>query len=267
MENIHVSSVAAGVRPAAATRPKAWKWASAFGLSLIFAGVGAFLVAIMTAGGDPSGLAFVIPIMVIAAAVAWAVVTRGRWAQGLALVAALAMVALLGPAIPHATIDSFFDFVPVIAALGGAVITFAAAVADLARRPAGQPLTRGLTIGGGGVVAGLVVLSAVSGIATYAGQETLSEAERAGLVQVGMKDVKFLPARLTATEGETVSIALKNSDPVIHDLRIKDLDLKFTVKPGSEKAFSFTAPGAGTYAFDCSLHPNMKGVLEVLPRQ
>lgn len=267
MENVHISSVAAAnLRPIISERPAAWRRAGSFGQALIASGVGAFLVAIVVAGSDPGGLSFVIPMVAITGGTAWAVATRGRWAQVLSAVVALAMGALLAPMATELAFDSFFDFAPLIAALSGVAIALAAAAADLSRRPAGGQLTRLLPAGAIALLSVLFIIGAASAVATVAGRKTLSASERAGMSPVGMKDVKFAPDRITATEGDEVRIALKNSDPVIHDLRVSSLDLKFTVKPGSERAISFTAPAAGTYQFDCSLHPNMKGVLEVLSK-
>jgi|GEM_PF-3712429 len=266
MENAVVTSVVRDAQGARARERGAWKAGSIFGLGLIAAGMAILLAAILSAGADPGGLSFVLPILGISIGLAFLVKRQGRWAQAVAGLASLALGALVAPVVPHVAFDSFFDLVPIAMLLVGIVAVVGSAGADLAQRES-SPRAKSAVLGAGiSVVSVLAFVGLASAIATFAGQETLSAAEREGLTSVAMKDAAFAPKKLTVTEGEQVRIALKNSDPVIHDLRIADLDLKFTVKPGSEKAFEFTAPDAGTYKFDCSLHTNMKGVLEVVAR-
>jgi plastocyanin len=266
MQNAALSNAGLGVVHEQAARPRTWRRVSLFGFSLVGTGLTIVLCAIVLSGADPSGLAFVAPMLAITGGVGYLVSSRGRWAQGVGAAAALALVALTAPMASHAPIDSFFDVAPLVLALTGAVTILVGAGADLSRRKVGERTPGVLVASGATVAAVLGLLAVVSAIATYAGQETLTAAEREGALRVATKDSAFTTKTITATEGETVRIALKNSDAVIHDLRIKSLDLKTTVKPGSEKLMEFTAPVAGSYAFDCSLHTNMKGTLEVLAK-
>jgi len=266
MENAVISSVARDAARAASPRARTWQAASLFGLGLIATGFALLLAAILLSGADPSGLTFVVPMLSVTLAIGGLVWTRGRWAQGVALAASLALCAMLVPIVPHAAFDSFFDLVPILLCVTGALTVIAAAAADLARRKPSPRLPAVFVGAAVSVVTVIAFVGIASAIATFAGQETLSAAEREGRIPVAMKNGAFAPKTIQATEGEEVRIALKNGDAVIHDLHIEDLDLKFTVKPGSEKAFQFTAPEAGKYAFDCSLHTNLKGVLEVLSK-
>ena len=230
MQNAALSNAGLGVVHEQAARPRTWRRVSLFGFALVGVALAVFLCAILLSGADPSGLAFVAPLAA------------------------------------HSPIDSFFDIAPLVLILAGAATILVGAGADLSRRKVGERTPGVLVASGATVAAVLGLLAIVSAIATYAGQETLTAAEREGALRVATKDSAFTTRTSTATEGETVRIALKNSDAVIHDLRIKSLDLKTTVKPGSEKLMEFTAPVAGSYAFDCSLHTNMKGTLEVLAK-
>ena len=179
---------------------------------------------------------------------------------------ALLFGGMVTPVIPHAAFDSVFDFFSVALVVTGAPVVIVAGALDLARREPSEQTPRLLVGGAVTIVSVLAFAGLASAIATYAGQDTLSAAERDGRLPVDIRDSAFKPKNITVTEGEEVRLALKNSDLVIHDLHMPELDLKFTVKPGSEKAFEFIAPEPGHYAFDCSLHTNMKGVLEVVAK-
>ena len=266
MQNAALSSAGVGAVHTVTTRPKAWRRVSVFGIGLIGSAMGLLLIAILLSGADPSGLSFVVPMLAITGLIGYLIHSRGRWAQGVGIVASLALGVMLVPVVAHATIESFFDIMPVVLAIAGCLTVIGGAVADLSRRNVGEQ-TPGVLVASGVTLVGVLgVLGIVSAIATYAGQETLSAAEREGAISVATKDADFTVKTITVTEGEQVKIALKNSDAVIHDLRVKTLDLKTTVNPGSEKLMQFTAPAAGSYAFDCSLHTNMKGTLQVLPK-
>ena len=134
MENAVVSSVLRDAAVARVTQRGALKAGSLFGLGLIASGFATLLVAILIAGADPSGLAFIGPMISIVSGLTYAVARHGRWAQGLAAVASLALIGMLVPVVGHAAFDSFFDFVPVALCLTGAVTVIGFAGADLARR-------------------------------------------------------------------------------------------------------------------------------------
>lgn len=80
---------------------------------------------------------------------------------------------------------------------------------------------------------------------------------RAGVVMDG---TRFAPADLTVAPGETVTFS--NTDPFPHNVtatggafRSGDLD--------PDGRWQLQAPGPGVYAYTCTLHPGMKGVLRV----
>lgn len=83
----------------------------------------------------------------------------------------------------------------------------------------------------------------------------------AGTVAAGMKDRAFDPATITAKVGDVV--AWTNNDSVGHTATMTDDATCTTPNLGSgvSGAIQFTA--AGSYAFFCKVHPDMKGTVEV----
>lgn len=262
-------SALTGVRPievrAASPRPQTWRYLGVAAHSLTVTAALVLCVSVALSGAETVGIVMgtVVGTLTTAslATAAWA----GRKAQVFPGIIGLLLALLIAPALPHAAFDSFFDFTPSVFGMVGGVLAVVAAVAEVTKRPEPRESARGLlTIGGGIAAAGLVTAAAVSGVVTVTGQTTLSDADRAGSTAVAMKDFKFAPETITATEGDEVKFAVKNSDAVIHDLKIKELDLKVVVKPGSEKLLRFTAPQAGEYTIVCTLHGGMDGKLVVV---
>lgn len=262
-------SALAGVSPlevrVAKPRPQTWRFLGVAAHSLTVSAGLVLFVSVLLAGAESVGLFMSIPIVTLTGAAlataAWGG-HRGQWFAGLI---GLVLALLVAPAIQHAVFDSFFDFTPIVLGLIGGILAVVAAVAELTKRPEpGAGFQNVLTVGGGVALAGLATVCAVSGIVTLTGKTTLSEAEREGSTAVAMKDFKFGPETITVSEGREVKFAVKNSDPVIHDLEIKELDLKVVVKPGSEKLMRFTAPQAGEYTIVCTLHGGMDGKLVVV---
>ncbi|MFD7259623.1 cupredoxin domain-containing protein [Streptomyces sp. NPDC059874] len=80
--------------------------------------------------------------------------------------------------------------------------------------------------------------------------------------EVRIKDFKFNPADVKVSAGAKVTVINEDSAP--HTLTASDgyaFDTG-TIEPG--KSGTFTAPSKpGSYAFICSIHPEMKGTLVV----
>lgn len=86
-------------------------------------------------------------------------------------------------------------------------------------------------------------------------------AEAAGtLSRVGMRNMAFAPARIEVAVGTTVEWT--NNDPLAHT--VTSTEGKFDsglIEPGGKWSYTFTE--AGTYDFNCTPHPFMKGVVIV----
>ena len=85
-------------------------------------------------------------------------------------------------------------------------------------------------------------------------------ADRAGTShEVVMQAVQFAPATLKVKRGDTV--IWTNRDPFPHTATAAGI---FDSKPVDEgRTFRWRADRAGTIAYVCSLHPTMRGTLEV----
>lgn len=76
--------------------------------------------------------------------------------------------------------------------------------------------------------------------------------------QVIMKGIRFQPAELTVHPGETVEF--KNEDIVAHTVTADDGSFDSgLIQPGS--SWKMTVQKAGTLAYHCTPHPNMKAML------
>ena len=77
--------------------------------------------------------------------------------------------------------------------------------------------------------------------------------------EVGMSPTSFLPSQLSITAGETVT--WNNTDSMLHTVTSEDGLFDANVQPGA--SFSYTFESAGTYAYECTLHPGMVGTINV----
>jgi plastocyanin len=83
----------------------------------------------------------------------------------------------------------------------------------------------------------------------------------ANVVEVDMKDIKYVPASVTAKVGQTVRWT--NSDPVAHTVTAKsgsDVD-SGTIDPNDTFETKFTKAGKVDYV--CAIHPNQTGTVTV----
>lgn len=98
-----------------------------------------------------------------------------------------------------------------------------------------------------------------SATTTEAAGATTTAATGTG-AQVAMKNIAFDPASVTINAGEKVTWTNEDSVPhtVVGDNGEFESD---TLAKGD--TFSFTFDQAGTYAYHCSIHPNMRGTVIV----
>jgi mono/diheme cytochrome c family protein/plastocyanin len=89
----------------------------------------------------------------------------------------------------------------------------------------------------------------------------------AEVVTITAQNIAFDPTALTAPAGTAFTLSFDNQDASIpHDVQVKDASgavvFKTDVFPGVEKRdYSVPALAAGSYTFNCSVHPNMTGTL------
>ncbi len=80
-------------------------------------------------------------------------------------------------------------------------------------------------------------------------------------VSVTIKDFSFSPGTLTIAKGTTVKWT--NAGPSTHTVTSATFDSGNINAPNG--TFSHTFATAGTYAYHCSIHPNMTGSITVTP--
>jgi plastocyanin len=108
---------------------------------------------------------------------------------------------------------------------------------------------------------GLLPMNSVSGSAEPLPTATTQSA-LSGSVDVSLTGFAFSPAELTIKVGTTVTWT--NKDNATHD--VKAIDNSWgSGNMAKGDTFSFTFNQAGTYAYKCSFHANMKGTIIVVP--
>ena len=84
----------------------------------------------------------------------------------------------------------------------------------------------------------------------------------AGVVPVVMRNIKFVPARVTVKVGQTVRWS--NDDAVEHTVASAKLELA-SEAIGHGQTYEYKATKAGTFPYYCTIHANQNGVLVVTP--
>jgi plastocyanin len=164
--------------------------------------------------------------------------------------------------------ESFFDFVPSMIGLVGALIVLASGIMALrqtrahALRYDSLPVERAVA---GAVVVGLAALAVIAGALTISGRSTVSAEEKVGALPLRMHKTEFEPEQIDAAAGEAPRIVVTNDDAFLHTFTMDDFDIDVTVGPGSEKLVELPSLDAGSYTYQCEVagHESMKGALEV----
>lgn len=80
-------------------------------------------------------------------------------------------------------------------------------------------------------------------------------------VSVGIKDIKFVPATITAKVGQ--KIVWTNNEAIVHNVTATE-GADFESDSLSEgDTFEFTAKAAGTIDYVCTIHPGQNGSITV----
>jgi plastocyanin len=97
--------------------------------------------------------------------------------------------------------------------------------------------------------------------ATTPGKANPAPAPASAVVQVDMKDIKFVPQTVTAKVGQT--IRWTNSDPVAHTVTAKSGSDVDSGTIGPNQTFETKFAKAGRVDYVCSIHPNQTGTVIV----
>jgi plastocyanin len=230
------------------------QWSRLAVLGLVSVALGPFLI---LAAGLASGAgfdAFFLIVMAVAAIGAFLASRRAPVARIIAAVLAfLAGGSMFWTAFGLFSPNSFFDFVPGVLVLPGALLAIVSCIASvvaqrrghLAAAPTGGE-RRGLRIAIG-VAAVLALLSAV---VTLTGKST-ADSSKAG-ARVAMADFKFSPEDVQVKAGTVVLV--KNTDPFIHSFTVDTFDIDEYIGPGSSKLITIPATATGSFVFYCEPH-------------
>lgn len=240
----------------AADGPGRWSGLASLGLVMAAAGPLLIIAAALAWGLDDTGdLSFFAVTGVAALAGAALMRQRRTWMKVIAVVlAVLVGMALFWTAFGISSPASFFDFVPAVLVLPGALIGFVAGIAAVrsGRRRPGDVAAQGERRAMQGVLAAVGALVVVSAILSIAGRETVSDADAASAdLVVDLKDFEFDAEGYDVQGGATVLV--KNSDPFLHTFTIDELGIDVSLNGGSEKLV--TIPDLpGTYVLYCEPH-------------
>jgi uncharacterized cupredoxin-like copper-binding protein len=248
--------------------------AAVFGLGIFVAAVLIILVAILIL--SPSDIIFPIILLIPVTVAFLALRFLKRWGLIIAgLLSLFGLFALTADAgLTLTTPESFFDFVLTLFAIIGLGICLVACVVGtiqyFRKRVPSDPspnITMALR-GLAGLVAVLAVISVV--LTVLSATDTVSANEKEGTVELVAEDTKWSTNEIEGRAGQPVRIFLKNDDPILHTLTIKDKDrgVDFEAKMGgwSEQVVEIDALEAGTYGFICRVEgheEDMTGVLTI----
>lgn len=158
----------------------------------------------------------------------------------------------------------------VIALLVGVVILGCASIAAVRPNVSGRTLAAVLAIGSVVMVGGGIFAAAVG--ERHIEVHSEGHAGEAGLVQLGAKDVAFDHDTITLAADSDVEIRFDNNDrDVQHNITIIGQDPTKPIFRGqlvtgvATVTYTFHAPPAGEYTFQCDVHPaQMKGTVKVV---
>ncbi len=117
---------------------------------------------------------------------------------------------------------------------------------------------------------GLLALAAVLAACSGASAEAPTPAAPAGspsgdAVTITAKDIKFNPNAVSVKAGSAFDIVFDNQDGAPHNISISDASggnvFKGEIVSAQKVTYSVPALAAGTYAFICEVHPEMKGTI------
>jgi len=232
-----------------------WTTLATIGLVMIGLAPALMLGAGLAYGMDTSDqvgfFSAVIGASLIAALLVW---SFGWWAKVIGILVALGGAgAMFWTAFGLAQPASFFDFVPGMLVIPGAVIALVSCIAAIV---AGRRGHTGPRAAGGErilarVVIGLLVLAMVaSGLLTYTGRETVADASSADQT-VKARNFEFDPVEFEVDGGD--KILVQNDDAFFHTFTIDELDISVQLGPGSQ-ALVDVPDRSGTYRFYCVPH-------------
>lgn len=213
--------------------------------------LGAGLAWGLDVGEDLTFFGIIIAAALLAALLVW---TFGWWAKVVGILVGLAGGgAMFWTAFGLRQPASFFDFIPGLLVIPGAIIAVVSCIAAIV---AGRRGHTGPKATGGEriltrVIIGLLVLAMVaSGLLTYSGRESVADVASADQTVLA-RDFEFDPVEFEVDGGDTILV--QNNDPFFHTFTIDELDINVDLGPGSQ-ALVDVPDRPGSYRFYCIPH-------------
>ena len=238
--------------------PARWTRLASLGFLMVAAGALLMLVATTLWGLDISeDLVFFVAPIVLGVLAAWLVRRRHVAAKiGAAVLGFLMLGVLWWTVLGIATPASFFDFVPGLLVLPGALLGMVGSIAAIfaqrrghvTERPAGGE-RRALTI----IPVALLALGALSAVLTLTGRETVDESAADSVIR--LSDFEFEEDLYQLQAGSTVLV--RNDDPFFHTFTIDALGIDEAMNPGSETLVTIPEE-AGSFVLYCEPHTSDK---------
>lgn len=232
------------------------RWTRLAALGLTMVGLGPFLMvaAALIWGLDvATDLPFFLTLTFLPWVAAFLVWRFGTWAKVLGIVVALAgIAAMFWTAFGLAAPASFFDFVPGLLVVPGAITAIVGCVAAIVAGRRGHRTEareggerRAITV----IVAVVAGLSLVSAVLTVAGRSTAEVTEADATVT--LKDFEYDRSSYELAGGSRVVV--RNDDPFLHTFTVDELGIDLELGPNSSEAVDLPAE-AGTYVVYCRPH-------------
>jgi plastocyanin len=232
------------------------RWTGLAALGLLLAGLGPLLMllAVLIWGLDAEGeLPFFLGTAAIAFIASFLVWRFGAWAKIVGILAAILVgMALFWTAFGLAQPSSFFDFMPGILVIPGALLAIVACVMALLAKRRGQMAARpeGGEKRGIQIVTAVVLLAAVvSGALTLFTRSTAEAGDAA--VTATLKDFEFAEGQYEVPGGSEIFV--RNDDPFFHTFTVDELGIDEGLGAGSSKVIDIPQE-PGTYVVYCMPH-------------
>lgn len=232
------------------------RWTRLAALGLLLAGLAPLLMFVagllwgLSVGEDGGFFLITAAIGIVAS---FLVRQFGAWSKVVGIIASLALLgALFWTVFGLFTPTAFFDFVPGLMLIPGALIGLVCCIAALVAgkrdhrtvAPVGGE-KRGIRI----VLTAIVALAAVSAVLTFTGRSTVDDPGDAPTVS--LSDFEFDQAEYTVPAGTQVFV--RNDDPFLHTFTIDELEIDEAFGPSGEKLIDIPDE-PGTYVVYCKPH-------------
>ena len=231
-----------------------WTRLASLGLTLAGLGPALILVAGLIFGLDFEGdLVFFLGTALLGFVAAFLVLRFGMWSKVVGILAGVLLaMALFWTAFGLAQPGSFFDFIPGVLVLPGALMAIAASIAAIIATRRGRVSARpeGGERTGIRIALGVVAVAVIGSGALTLMSRTTADA-RGTQATALLEDFKFDKGEYQVSGGTTIFVS--NEDPFFHTFTIDELEIDEGFGAGSSKRIEI--PGRpGTYVVYCRPH-------------